>query len=84
MMFFILQGDTTQLIYSFHNEDPVDNEQFTQHQFQGSMVINLFGQQENVPPLPDNVQQFEIRLENVRSLYVWACLYYVRTYLYFT
>ena len=24
----ILQGDTTHLIYSYHTEDPVDNEQF--------------------------------------------------------
>ena len=62
---FILQGDTTYLIYSYHNEDPVDNEQFSQHQFQGSMTINLFGQPESVPPLPDDVQYFDIVNDNV-------------------
>ena len=62
---FILQGDTTYLIYSFHNEDPVDNEQFSQHQFQESLIINLFGQPESVPPLPDDVQYFDIVNDNV-------------------
>ena len=62
---FILQGDTTKLIYSYHNEDPVDNEQFSLHQFQGSMTINLFGQPETAPPLPDDVQYFDIANEKV-------------------
>ena len=66
--FSILQGDTTYLIYSYHNEDPVDNDQFSIHQFQGSMTINLFGQPEYVPPLPDNVQYFDIVNDNVRVL----------------
>ena len=62
---FILQGDTTYLIYSYHSEDPVDNEQFLQHQFQGFITINLFGQPESVPPLPDDVQYFDVTNENV-------------------
>ena len=62
---FILQGDTTKIIYSYHNEDPMDNEQFSRHQFQGSMTINLFGQPETVPPLPDGVQYFDIANEKV-------------------
>ena len=66
-MCFILQGDTTYLIFSYHTEDPVGNEQFSQHQFQGTMIINLFGQPESVPPLPDDVQHFKIAHENVNS-----------------
>ena len=66
---FILQGDTTYLIYSYHSEDPVDDEQFLQHQFQGSATINLFGQPESLPPLPDDVQYFDVTNENV-SIYV--------------
>ena len=62
---FVFQGDTTYLIYSYHNDDPVENERFLQHQFQGSMTINLFGQPETVPPLPDDVQYFDIALQNV-------------------
>jgi len=74
---FILQGDTSYLIYSYHNEDPVDNQQFLQHQFQGSMIINLFGQQENVPPLPDGAQFFDVANENVCK----SSTYYVAIYL---
>ena len=64
------QGDTTYLIYGYHIEDPVNNEQFLQHQFQGSITINLFGQPESVPPLPDDVQYFDVANENVTSNYI--------------
>ena len=74
MQLFILQGDTIKLIYSYHSEDPVDNEQFSQHQFQGSMTINLFGQPETAPTLPDGVQYFDITNDkvctHVRLLYM--------------
>ena len=63
----IPQGDTTHLIYSYHTEDPIDNEQFSQHQFQGSFTINLFGQPESVPSLPDDVQSFKISDNNVSN-----------------
>ena len=43
----------------------MDNEQFSQHQFQGSMTINLFGQPEIASPLPDDVQYFDIGYEKV-------------------
>ena len=66
---FFPQGDTTYLIYSYHSEDPANNEQFLQHQFQGSITINLFGQPESVPPLPDDVQYFDVANENV-NIYV--------------
>ena len=70
----IPQGDTTYLIYSYHSEDPVDNEQFLQHKFQGSITINLFGQPESVPPLPDDVQYFDVANENVAIV---ARIFYV-------
>ena len=55
------------MIYSYHTEDPVDNEQFSLHQFQGSMTINLFGQPESIPPLPSDVQYFDIGNINVSN-----------------
>ena len=64
-LLFIPQGDTTYLIYSYHAEDPINNEQFSMHQFQGSITINLFGQPESVPALPDDVQSFKIANSNV-------------------
>ena len=63
----ILQGDTTHLIYSYHTEDPVDNEQFSLHQFQGSKTINLFGQPESIASLPSDVQYFDIGNKNVSN-----------------
>ena len=65
---FIPQGDTTYLIYSYHAEDPINNEQFSQHQFQGPITINLFGQPESVPALPDDVQSFKVALSNVSDI----------------
>ena len=62
---FILQGDTTYLIYSYHSQDPVDNEHFSRHEFQGSFTINLFGQPETLPSLPDDVQYLDIINNNV-------------------
>ena len=67
-MLFIPQGDTTYLIYSYHAEDPINNEQFSMHQFQGSITINLFGQPESVPVLPDDVQSFKIANSNVSDI----------------
>ena len=64
----IPQGDTTYLIYSYHAEDPINNEQFSMHQFQGSITINLFGQPESVPALPDDVQSFKIVNNNVSNI----------------
>ena len=64
-LLFIPQGDTTHLIYSYHAEDPLNNEQLSQHQFQGSFTINLFGQPESVSALPDDVQSFKIANSNV-------------------
>ena len=64
---FILQGDTTYLIYSYHTQDPVNNELFSVHQFQGSFTINLFGQPETLPSLPDDVQFFDIANNNVSN-----------------
>ena len=66
---FIIQGDTTYLIYSYHNEDPVNDQQFSQHQFQGSVIINLFGQPESVPPLPNGTQNFDVANQNVSKLF---------------
>ena len=63
--FFLLQGDTVYLIYSYHTEDPVGNEEFLQHQFQGSMTINLFGQQENTPSLPSDIKYIDVINYNV-------------------
>ena len=70
----ILQGDTTYLIYSYHSKDPVNNEQFLQHQFQGTKTINLFGQPESVPSLPSDVQYFDIANSNVSNLTVLLCI----------
>ena len=67
-LLLIPQGDTSYLIYSYHAEDPVNNEQFSQHQFQGSITINLFGQPESVPSLPDDVQSFRIADNNVSNM----------------
>ena len=67
MVYFIIQGDTTYLIYSYHNDDPVNDQEFSQHQFEGSMIINLFGQPESVPPLPNGTQYFDIANQNVRK-----------------
>ena len=74
MSFLVLQGDTTYLIYSYHTEDPINNEQFSMHQFQGSITINLFGQPESVPALPDDVQSFKIANSNVRYINCTNCL----------
>jgi len=53
------------VIYSYHSEDPIGNEQILQHQFEGSKTINLFGQQENVPEIPPDVQHFDVINLNV-------------------
>jgi len=53
------------VIYSYHSEDPIDNEQFLQHQFEGFKTINLFGQQEDVPEIPPDVQHFDVINLNV-------------------
>ena len=53
------------LIYSYHTEDPINNGQFLQHQFQGSITINLFGQQENVPELPPDIKHLDVVNYNV-------------------
>ena len=64
---FIPQGDTVHLIYSYHVEDPINNTQFSQHQFQGSLTINLFGQPNAIPPLPDDAQYLDVINPNVSS-----------------
>ena len=76
-LLLIPQGDTTYLIYSYHAEDPINNELFSMHQFQGSITINLFGQPESVPALPDDVQSFKIANSNVSDItYTHAVLPY--------
>ncbi|XP_065897525.1 putative DBH-like monooxygenase protein 2 isoform X2 [Dysidea avara] len=58
-------GDTVHLIYSYHTEDPINNEQILQHQFQGSITINLFGQQDNVPTLPPDIKHIDVINYNI-------------------
>lgn len=43
----------------------MNNEQFTQHQFQGSQRINLFGLPLNVNVIPDGTPFFDVRLDGV-------------------
>ena len=50
----------------------MNNEQFTQHQFQGSQRISLFGLPLNVNTVPDDTPFFDIRLDNVSHL---SCFY---------
>ena len=62
---YILQGDTTYLVYTYRTEDPIDNIYILRPNFQGSTTINLFGQPESVLPLPPNVQSFDVTNNNV-------------------
>ena len=62
---YILQGDTTYLVYTYPTEDPIDNVYILRPKFQGSTTINLFGQPESVPPLPLDLQSFDVTNNNV-------------------
>ena len=67
---YILQGDTTYLIYAYHTEDPINNVNILRPNFRGSTAINLFGQPESVPPLPLNLQSFDVTNSNVGHSYI--------------
>ncbi|XP_065899415.1 putative DBH-like monooxygenase protein 2 [Dysidea avara] len=61
----ISAGDTTHLIYSYHSEDPIDNQHISQHEFQGVKTVNLFGQLQNTADPPANLQYVDVVNANV-------------------
>ena len=61
------------MIYSYHSEDPINNEQFLQHEVRGSLRINLFGLPLNDNAVPDDTPYFDIRLENVSHIIMYDC-----------
>ena len=63
--YFHLQFETSYIIWSWNDADPVGNTPL-QHQAQGSAVANLRGGLVNPPQNPPDAQTFTIAVDNVR------------------
>ena len=60
-----MQPETARVVWSWHSEDPTAPDLITQHQFQGSLSLNLLGGLNEDREIPSDTETFTINVENV-------------------
>ena len=55
------------MIYSWHDDDPVDSGSLSRHRVRGTVSLNLIGGLQDPPPDPTNLNSFKIAVENVSN-----------------
>ena len=66
------QADTSQVVWSWHSDDPADPNSVPFHQHFGTTSLNLLGGLNNPPPEPADSDSFIIASINVSSCYAFC------------
>ena len=69
-IFHSMQADTSRVVWSWHSGDPASPDSVIQHEYKGSMSINLLGGLDNPPPQPSDSDSFIIANNVSCSVYI--------------
>ena len=69
-IFHTMQADTSRVVRSWHSEDPASPDSVMQHEYKGSMSINLLGGLGNPRSQPSDSDSFIIANNVSYSVYI--------------